>query len=414
MNLKHFIIICFLTAAACTSEYGESYWTRFRGADGLGIDNNGNVPAEWGDTDYGWKIRLPGKGNSSPIAWKNTVFVTSSDEETETGYLTAVNGQSGEVLWEQVFDIGELTMHKDNRLACQSPAVDRSRVYVIWYGTDATILVALSHKGKILWSSEFEGIICRQGGGSSISLTDDLVVFTREQEDFSTLKSSWIAVSKKDGSTVWEVFRESPENNSFATPLWINEDDRSLLVFASESHGLSGVEPHTGDIFWERKDLFPARVVGSPFYTDGKIIANPNGEALVIDFHPETMKISDSVRYWLPRNLSPYVPTPIAVGDLLYTFLDNGSVSCMELSTGELLWKERPAGPFFGSPVCINGKLYCITKKGEVVVLKAGSSYQLLGINDLGEGSFSTPVMCRSGMVLRTFGQLMLIKNSEE
>lgn len=55
------------------------------------------------------------------------------------------------------------------------------------------------------------------------------------------------------------------------------------------------------------------------------------------------MRISDSVRYRLPRNLSPYVPTPIAVGNLLYTFIDNGSVSCMELSTGELLWYSGPS-----------------------------------------------------------------------
>jgi hypothetical protein len=29
----------------------------------------------------------------------------------------------------------------------------------------------------------------------------------------------------------------------------------------------------------------------------------------------------------------------------------------------------------------------------------------------LGEGSFSTPVMCESGMVFRTFSQLMLLGN---
>ena len=412
MNFKYLLYACILILAACTAGTEESYWTRFRGADGCGIDNSGNVPSIWESSDFKWKIQLPGTGNSSPLTWNNTVFITSADEEQETGFLTAVDGSGGDVLWQKEFPLGELAMHVDNKLATQTPAVDKSRVYVIWYGKEKTSLLALSHKGKILWESDFEGIVSRHGGGSSLSLTDDLVVFTREQEDFSTLKSSWVAVNKNDGEIVWEVQRESPENNSFACPLWIKGDQSSLLVFCSQSHGISGVDPETGEIIWELKDLLPSRVVGSPFYIDGKIILNRNGEALVLDYDPVSKQVSDSARYKLPRNLSPYVPTPIAVGELLFTFRDNGTVSCMELATGKLLWKEKPAGPIYGSPVCLNGKLYCATKDGQVIVLKADSSYQLLGVNELGEGSFSTPAMCSSGMVFRTFKHLMMLENS--
>jgi outer membrane protein assembly factor BamB len=118
---------------------------------------------------------------------------------------------------------------------------------------------------------------------------------------------------------------------------------------------------------------------------------------------------SDSILYSLAPNLSPYVPTPIIVDDLLFLFTDGGSVACVRLATGEVLWKERPAGPIYGSPVNIGGNLYCITKEGEVIVLAAQSSYRLLGIHALGEGSYSTPVMCNSGMVFRTVSQLMLL-----
>ena len=94
--------------------------------------------------------------------------------------------------------------------------------------------------------------------------------------------------------------------------------------------------------------------------------------------------------------------------------MDNGTVACTELATGKLLWKERPAGAIYGSPVCVNGNLYCITKEGQVMVLQAGPAYKLLGINDLGDGSFSTPVICNSGMVLRTFTKLMMTGNVSE
>ncbi|MCK5105029.1 MAG: hypothetical protein KAR17_19535, partial [Cyclobacteriaceae bacterium] len=63
----------------------------------------------------------------------------------------------------------------------------------------------------------------------------------------------------------------------------------------------------------------------------------------------------------------------------------------------------------YGSPICVAGNLYCMTKAGKVLVIRADTSYQLLGIHELGDGSFSTPVMSRSGMVFRTFSQLMVL-----
>jgi outer membrane protein assembly factor BamB len=97
---------------------------------------------------------------------------------------------------------------------------------------------------------------------------------------------------------------------------------------------------------------------------------------------------------------------------LLFLFADTGIVSCLNLSTGEVLWKERPAGAIYGSPICVDGNLYCLTKAGKVIVIPASSSYQLAGIHELGDGSFSTPVMCQNGMIFRTFTKLILLGNS--
>jgi len=50
-----------------------------------------------------------------------------------------------------------------------------------------------------------------------------------------------------------------------------------------------------------------------------------------------------------------------------------------------------------------------MTKEGKVVVIKARDTYELLGIYDLGDASFSTPVMSNSGMVFRTFTRLLML-----
>lgn len=401
----------FLLLIACTAtETASSQWTRFRGLNGSGIDLTGNAPVKWDSTEFKWEITLPGKGHASPVVWENTIFITSSDNEKDLGYAFAIDGQDGKILWEKEFKVTDLTMHVNNNLAAPTPAVDESQVYFIWYSKEKTNLIALAHDGTFQWEAEFDGIECRHGGGSSLMLTDKYIVFTREQEDFSSLKSTWVAVNKSTGAISWELERESAVANSFSTPLLVKDvNQHEQLIFASQAHGITAVDLESGQVLWERKKFLPARVVASPIFSEGMIIVCRKGEALVFDLDLTTNQPADTARYSLPRNISPYVPTPIVVDDLLYLFTDNGTVACVRLATGELLWKERPAGPIYGSPICVDGNLYCITKAGEVIVVRADSAYQLLGINELGDPSYSTPVMSKSGMVFRTLSKLIML-----
>jgi outer membrane protein assembly factor BamB len=401
-----------LLGSISTSEKNSKQWTRFRGADGLGIDTISKAPISWEESDFRWKISLPGTGHASPVVWNDRIFVTSSDDESDKGYVMAIDEQNGELLWQKEFNVTDLKMHKDNNLAAPSPAVDESQVYTVWYSKELTRIAALSHDGTLQWQAEFGGIEARHGGGSSLMLTEKYVIFTREQEETSSQKSSWIAVDKQTGKVGWELERESAVGNSFSTPILVQrKHQKAILIFTSWAHGFTAVDSDTGEVLWERKSLLHHRVVASPIYANGMIVACRKGEAVVLAVDENLNPLADTACYSLHPNLSPYVPTPIVVGNLAYLFLDNGSVACLVLATGEVLWKERPAGPIYGSPICVDGNLYCMTKAGKVIVIRAQSSYELLGIHTLGDESFSTPVMSNSGMVFRTFTKLMMLSS---
>jgi len=412
IKLPILLLFLFLFLNCSAQEKGTNTWTRFRGTDGMGIDSKGSVPVSWDSLDFAWQTSLPGVGHSSPVVWGNTIFVTSADDANDMGHVVAIDEHDGTILWQKEFSVADLTMHVDNNLASSTPAVDESQLYIIYYAKEKSTLTALSHKGEVRWQSEFGGIEARHGGGSSLVLTDKNVVFTREQEEGSSFKSSWVAVDKSTGKTAWELERESCTRNSFSTPLLVQNDrQEAQLIFTSEAHGFTGVDPETGQVLWENKGLLTHRVVASPLYSEGMLVGCRKGQGMVLEVDLNTRKVADTALYTLPPNLSPYVPTPLVKGELLFLYTDNGTVACVRLSNGELLWKERPAGPLYGSPIWVEGKLYCISKAGKVIVLQADSNYKLHGIHDLGEGSFSTPVMCESGMVFRTFSRLMLLRN---
>ncbi len=405
------LVLLFAAMNSTAQENGEHLWTRFRGSDGMGIDLNTVLPDTWDSSAYRWVTKLPGVGHASPVVWETTIFVTSADDANDVGLVMAVDDQTGNILWQKEFVVTDLAMHVDNNLASATPAVDEQQLYVIWYSKEKTILAALTHSGELQWQSEFSGIEARHGGGSSLVLTENAVVFTLEQEEGSSFSSAWLAVDKVSGEIAWELKRETCARNSFSTPLPVKNDlQESQLIFTSEAHGFTGVDPETGTVLWENKGLLTHRVVASPVYADGLIFGCRKGEGMVIEADLNTNTIADTARYSLPPNLSPYVPTPIVVNGLLFLYMDNGTVACLEHESGKLLWKERPAGPLYGSPVCVGEKLCCVTKNGRVLVIRADSSYELSGIYDLGEGSFSTPVLSGSGMIIRTFSKLWCIK----
>src|SRR5438045_498267 len=60
------------------SPLGAEDVTQFRGAGGLGVSKETNLPTRWSATDgLRWKADLPGKGLSNPVIAGGRVYVTA-------------------------------------------------------------------------------------------------------------------------------------------------------------------------------------------------------------------------------------------------------------------------------------------------------------------------------------------------
>ena len=415
---KHLVLGCvFLLASAGQGQE----WTRFRGPNGQGISYAKTIPIKWTEKDYNWKVKLPGVGHSSPVIFSDKVFVTSGDQKANRGMLLALSVSDGKVLWQKEYALTRYRMNSSNSYATATPAVDGDHVYALWATTNETILVALDHDGGQVWRRTFGGFNCQHGPGISPVVVNDIVVFTHEHEKSNKeARSAWIAVERKSGKTRWELERQTSRKTSYSTPcVYSSGTDTPLLVFTSLAHGMTGVDPRTGAVVWEAKSAFISRVVSSPVIAGELLVGTcgdgGSGKRLIAIRPGKNGKSTEPTEvYKIESSSVPYVTTSLAKDGLLFTFHDRGEVSCLRSATGEQLWREKPAGPFYGSPVWVNGKLYCITRKGEVVVIKAGPTYELLAVNPLGEKSYATPAVAGGRMYLRTYSHLISIGGRKE
>jgi outer membrane protein assembly factor BamB len=187
-----------------------------------------------------------------------------------------------------------------------------------------------------------------------------------------------------------------------------------LVVLTSTAHGLTGVDPATGRVLWERR-CFPRRTVSSPVTAgplvigtcgdgggDNTLVAvRPTGEAGMGERPAEA-----EIAYTLDRGAAPYVPTPVVSGERLYLWGDRGVVTCVGAADGAVRWRGRVGGNFSASPIVAGGTVRNVSSDGEVVVIADGEAFEVLGRTALGQASRSTPAVAGGRMFFRTVGRL--------
>jgi outer membrane protein assembly factor BamB len=237
-------------------------------------------------------------------------------------------------------------------------------------------------------------------------LFEDLVILADEQDG----ESSIVALDRQTGQTRWEVARRT-EKAAYSTPCIYRPDEGPpQLLVTSWAHGVSSLDPRTGEANWEQA-VFKHRVVGSPVVAGGLVFGSCGTGGVgrqmfaVKPGNPAT-GVPSEIAYELKGSL-PYVCTPVAHGDLLFIWFDRGVVTCLDAPSGEIVWRERIGGDYFGSPVRVADRLYCISREGEMVVLAASREFQELARIDLEERSHSTPAVADGVMYLRTASHLM-------
>src|SRR5215213_6320810 len=438
--MKRLILAFILLGVGVTAARAQN-WPQFRGPGATGVSEGQAKPVKWDAStsqNVRWKTPIPGLSHSSPVVWGNKVFVTTAvnsvKDETRFGLygdvepvkddpkhawkVFAIDKSTGQILWERTAyeGIPKVKRHPKSSHAASTPATDGKYV-IANFGSEG--LYAYDFNGKLLWKQDlgvldagwFYDVDYQWEYGSSPIIYKNLVIV---QADIQ--KNSFIAAYDiKTGKLAWKTPRE--EIPSWGTPTVYEGKQRAELI-TNGTKAIRGYDPATGRELWR---LGPMSEITTPtpfvahdliFVTSGYPPVQPiyairpggNGDLTLKDG-----KESSDFIAWSKQRGGPYMPTPIAYGELLYPCSNQGVLTAYNAKTGERVYQERvggTGGAFTASPVASEGKIYLASEDGDVFVVKAGPKYEMLAKNPVGEVMMATPAMSDGLVIVRTVSHL--------
>jgi outer membrane protein assembly factor BamB len=406
------LLLGYLTTVA----YADN-WPQWRGPNLNGFSNEKNLPSHWStDENVVWKLALPGWSGSTPIVWRDLIFLNIADGDNLE--LWCVDRNKGSVLWKRSLGSGNVKMRKQN-MSSPSPVTDGRNVFVI---TGTGVLKGFDFGGTELWAREIQkdyGHFGLNWGYASSPLLLDDSLYIQVLHGMRTDDPSYVLrIDKKTGKTIWRVerptaaIRESPD--SYTTPALLRYG-KNVEIVITGGDCVTGHDPQTGKELWRANGLNPDndpyyRIVASPLIFNEIIYAPTRVRPLLALRAGGRGDITSSHLIWSTVN-GPDVPTPVTDGKYFYIVNDRGIVWCLDAKTGQEIYGQQrlKPGTYSASPVLADDKMYVTNEDGLTSVIKAGPRFEVIAENPLNDYTLSSLAISDGQIFVRTAQQLFCI-----
>jgi outer membrane protein assembly factor BamB len=434
MNRQAAIVLSLGLLAGFTAAYSSARaeetnnanvkWPSWRGPHFNGVADGENYPTKWTSSEnVKWKIKLPGRGASTPAVVDDKLILTCGAAGKNT--VVCLSFKSGETLW--TTEIGAETAGKHAKATGANPSIatDGEHAYAYFKSGD---LACLDLAGKIVWQINLQekyGKLKDENGkdtlwwdlGNSPVLTKNAVVIALMHSGPSFL----VAFDKTSGTELWKSERnfDAPEEaaQSYSTPMLVKDGDMDLLVTVGADF-ITGNDANTGREVWRVGTLNPwggryFRSISSVVASDGIVIAPYSRGNSLTAIRLEGVQKPTLLWQHAHEGSGADVPTPIAEDGKVYIYQDGKAsrLACIDIKTGKELWAV-PTGQHrkavSASPIKAGDRFYVAREDGTVFVIKDG---KIESENPLdGDMFVATPVLVDGKILLRTVNTLYCIE----
>jgi outer membrane protein assembly factor BamB len=454
LNLRRGYLLLWLCVKVSATAHGAddgTDWPIFRGpghagvADGFAVRSVWNADAQAGDiAGILWQTEVPGLSHSSPVVVGNRIFLATAiasegkaplkvgrggrpdaadDNGEQSWVVLCYNKLTGAELWRKTAHQGRprATRHVKATHANTSVCVSDDNV-LAFFGSEGLHCYDLD--GKLKWRRDLGTInISKYGIGwgyaSSPAIHKDRIAIVCDDPD-----DPFVAVlSLTDGEELWRVSRKDICERSWGTPFIHSAAHRTQVVVNGWPWIVSYDLASGGEVWRIRGG--GDNPVPTPFEAHGLIyITSAHGAQSPIyvvrpeakgDISPpkedEEKDINKSI-VWSTTRGGSYMSTPVVYGDYLYLGNSNGVLRCFNALTGQKVYEQRlgPGAAILSSLVAADGKIYCASENGRVYVVSAGTDFEVLARNEMGQPCFASPAISKGVLFFRTTERLMAIK----
>jgi outer membrane protein assembly factor BamB len=399
------VILCALSATGTAT---EPEWNQFRGGHGDGTSTATGIPTTWSETsNVAWKTAIWGKAWSSPVTWKNRIWLTTATVDGHRLAVICLDRNTGTVLHDKtVFKpVKPQYSHPFNSYASSTPWVEDGRVY-IHYGSLGTACLD-SDTCEVIWKRNDLPCDHFRGPASSVSIHGNLLFLPFDGSDLQYV----VALDKQTGKTLWRTDRNvdfggkgGAHRKAFGTARVIIHRGRTQVVVPGAMATMS-YDPTSGKELW-RVIHGGANASCPPLFQNGVLYFNSgdvSNKLLAVrpDGHGD---VTNTHVNWSTMRGVPSRPSVLLVDQSIYMVNNTGVASCVDIATGETRWTTRLTGKYSASPILVGDRIFCLEEeRGICHVFTANPrGYRRVATNTL-DGSFmASPAVSGRLLILRS------------
>lgn len=425
------LLLCLLLA-------DNTSWPHWRGPHANGTAPHAQPPLTWdgpSGRNIRWKTPLTGRGNATPIVWKDQIFVVSAEKTDRVAkpeeiqklpsdpgrmtnpprnfyrfLLTSYNRQTGALQWQKTVTeaLPHEGHHETHGYAGGSPTTDGKRLYVS-FGSFG--IFAYDFEGNKLWERQLGRLHTRRGWGEAVTPVyyAGKLLINWDQEKNAAL----YCLDAETGKTIWKADRD--EVTTWTTPL-VTEYQGTTQVILNGTRRMRSHDLTSGKVLWSCSGMTVNAIPSVIRHGDAVISMSgyQGSHAVSIPLSSTGDLDKEGTVHWRHTAGTPYVPSGIVVDNLLYFTAGNGNVlTILDASTGKpVLQNHRLTGTrqFYASPIFAAGRLYFTDRDGTTAVLQAGATGKILATKKLGDGVDASPIALGKQLILRSEHHLWCIE----